>query len=494
MRRYLRPKNWLKWSNQFVMEWMSSIRWGNVLKALPVLFLFFTLLGATIFSYYGGESWRDKLLERQYYTAWESQDYTSTELILKRTLDSRKSDPVILYRLAILRDVQGTKDEASDLMKDVIRLGERALKAPAARWIVKERYLGKKWSELDSESQKEFGKLLETILEGDSKDTQTRQLYAEYLIASRRLKEALDELTTLSRDQPMQGIRAAMIARQMNLSGRASQLATDALLTLSDLLKKEPANTGYSLAVAQCEMFLERYEKALLTIEKALLLEKTQEKIQLLVVARGDVFVAWVSHLQGRGVNTPDQKLRTLQVLQSALQKAPNHPGVITLVMDRVLASMESDSGEILALRDALVKGTSPGIAHFIEGTTALMKGETEKGIMRLKLAAELMPQSSLILNNLAYGLATREDPDLDQALEIIQTAIDLTTSPPPHFYETRGQILVKMDRHVEAIPDLQRSLVITSLASSTHELLAICYEAIGEKELADTHRAEASK
>ena len=150
---------------------------------------------------------------------------------------------------------------------------------------------------------------------------------------------------------------------------------------------------------------------------------------------------------------------------------------------------MDSDSEKIAASRQALIKGSSPGIAHFVQGTAALMKDDVNTAMMHLKIASELMPRSGAILNNLAVAMTTRKDANLEQALKISNTAIKQTPKATPHFFETRGQILFRLKRYLDAIPDLERALALEDLAPKAHEALAECYEKLNQPELAEAHR-----
>ena len=80
----------------------------------------------------------------------------------------------------------------------------------------------------------------------------------------------------------------------------------------------------------------------------------------------------------------------------------------------------------------------------------------------------------------------------MDQALKISNTAIKQTPAATPHFFETRGQILYRLERFQDAIPDLERALEVPALKPAAHKALAECYAKIGEAELARLH-AEAA-
>ena len=104
------------------------------------------------------------------------------------------------------------------------------------------------------------------------------------------------------------------------------------------------------------------------------------------------------------------------------------------------------------------------------------------------------MPNSGAILNNLAVALTARGDENLEQALKIANAAIENSRTAAPHFYETRGQILFRLKRYLEAVPDLERALAHPDLASKAHESLATCYAELGEEELSERHREAAER
>ena len=122
------------------------------------------------------------------------------------------------------------------------------------------------------------------------------------------------------------------------------------------------------------------------------------------------------------------------------------------------------------------------------------MNEDIANAMLHLELASELMPQSGAVLNNLAVAMALRDDPDLEMALKISNAAIEQTERPTPHFYETRGQILYQLGSFQAAIPDLERALAEPNLAKKAHEMLAVSYDRVGDRELANAHRAKSKE
>ncbi|TWU20833.1 Tetratricopeptide repeat protein [Novipirellula artificiosorum] len=287
----------------------------------------------------------------------------------------------------------------------------------------------------------------------------------------------------------MQGLRAAAIFRQLGQHTESDRLAEQSLASASQLWKEQPTSAAIALAVAQNQSFLQRHRDSVKTLDTALKRSKTAEDTKVLRAAMADTIVAWVHYIEASRGESEEYEPQSLQMLQLALQYAPNHPRIFAWILNLDLAATNEDDRQVNSLREAYMKGTSPGMAHFLLGTAALMKDDSETAENHLKLAAETLPHRGAILNNLAVAMATRQGGDLEQALKISEFAVEYTEDPSPHYYETRGQILMKLERYTDAIPDLERALKVESLQRNAHKSLATCYDAIGQKEIAEQHR-----
>lgn len=491
MIRYLNPLQWVKWGGQFVYLWTVSIPWRRVSAGIPAIGLTSGLLLLTFLAYSDGGSWRRNLLTDQTNTAFQREDFDTAELLIRRKIASGDDSTATLYQLAIARSQGNEQNEALSLMRD-LALNRRS--DEAAMWLVEELYLGKKWTDLDVEGQAEFGRLLSLLAEENPKDLGIKQLYADYLIASSRFGEAIPFLRQLAETQPMRGLQAAALARREGDGELATRLADQTLARVEQKFKEEPANPGLALVVVRNQIFLERHADAVRTLSESIPLMKTDEHRRGLQQAMGDTIAAWVSLIEQQKNDTPIERLRVLKMLQVALQYAPNNPRVLTLVADQVLKTIDNEDDEVQTLRDALVEGTSPGIAHFVRGTVGLLNDDPEVGERHLTLAAKHLPNSGAILNNLAVAIAQRDDADLDKALALSEKAISTVSQPGPYFFETRGQILFQMKRYLDAIPDLERALRTDALAKGAHQSLAICYTELGQADMAKDHADAAER
>lgn len=491
MIQYLNPLQWTKWCGQFLFEWCVSIPWRQVSAGLPAMFLVGALSVLGFLAYSDGGSWRRNLVGGQVQQAFEKENFATAELLTRRQINSGEDTSDNLYRLALTQFQLEKKDEAIAGMRHLV---ESRRSGDAALWLAKEFYSGKSWAELTPEQRSDFGALLTMISQQRPDDMVVKLAYMDYLSASGRYAEAIPLLQQLANMRPMYGWQAAVLARQIGDTEMATRLATTTLDKMKKLHSEEPANSSLAIDVVRNQIFLDRHADAVQTLADSISRMKTPEEQQALRQAMGDTIAAWVSVIKNQPNNTPAERLKVLRLLQVALQYAPNNPQVLTLVADQVLATLDSSDHDLVTVRNALVEGTSPGISHFIRGTAAMMKGEVELAERHLKLASQHLPNSSAILNNLAVALTQRGPKHLEEALKLSEQAIAAVPQPSPYFYETRGQILFRMKRYVDAIPDLERSLAVDSLAVAAHQTLATCYEHLDEPDLQADHQDAADR
>jgi tetratricopeptide (TPR) repeat protein len=193
----------------------------------------------------------------------------------------------------------------------------------------------------------------------------------------------------------------------------------------------------------------------------------------------------------------PTNMVKQLELLNRALAYGPEHPRVLTLIANLSMKELNPSEKELSqalidALRHSLAAGVAPAVVHLILGTRYLVGGNADKAVMHLELAHQANAQVPSVLNNLAWGLAHQEDPDLDRALTLIDTAAKL--SDRPQIRGTRAVILDLMGRQPEAVTELENVLRRHPDPSWVHGQLADLYRRLGDETLADEHQRLAAE
>lgn len=484
------PLTWLRWVSEFVQAWFVGIPWREAPKAIPAVILSVVLFTTGFIAFSDGAGWRNRLLDRQLQVSWERDDFPTAEIVLRRQLEAEPDSADLVHRFALVRDAQSFSEEAEVLMRKLLQ--RRYL--PSAKWLLQNRMIGQKWTDFEDQELKDAGTVLKLISDAEPDNLPVKKMYAEYLIFEQRLASAIGVLNDLSGVEPMMGLQAAALARRLGKDEEARQYAANTLERVEEMLKDDPTNGYLAMNIARNQIFLDRHSDAIRTIRNSLKLVRTDDEKRLLSQALGDAIVAYVNYIEKSPTDTVTERLRVLRMLEVAIQIAPNNPRVVTMVADHVLGSMNEEDAELASVREALIKGSPTGIAHFIKGTSALMNKQHDIAELHLEKAAEQLPRSAAILNNLAVALAMRPEPDYERALKVSAAAIEQVGAPTPHFFETHGQILYRMGRFREAITDLERALTAPTLAAGAHEMLAECYQQVGDVELAEGHRKQAAK
>jgi tetratricopeptide (TPR) repeat protein len=471
------------------------------LRPAVLLLLVLSAVIAGLLFYIRGSDWREKLVRSQIDSLLRKGDFQAAEHILQRKVEQNSSDTELMYLLSITRGELGEKNEASSIMWSLIE-DEAPEAEKAARWLL-EKSKQVPLAEMNQKEFAEFGRLVEILRSIAPRDLEVANHYADFLIFSNRLVEVLHLLEELAASDPMKGLHASKIARQLDMDLKAKKLAEQAAKFLTEKIIDSPGDNKLAISLAQARTFIGDYPGAIVAIENCLRVRSRQmvmgevedesSVISSLLIAKGDVYFTWMNEIRGGRDATFNEKLLLLQVLQDAYENAPQHPGIIAILIKQMLVIHQSEDTEIQAVGNVLLEMIPTNISDLIEGMTALMDGNIEKAIPQLSIAATRTPNSVAILNNLAYYLC-KDGERLNEALKLIELAFESSKMLNLQLHETRGQILLKLGRYKDAISDLEMALKLPELMEDAHRGLAECYYAIGENEIAEHHLSRLNK
>lgn len=509
--------NLRRWVIQFIAAYFVSFPFYRLPAAMP--FLLLVISAAVCYGLFRAEDkgLRAQKLENQLKAAYSREDFETARVVLQRKLNLSPNSRDLRYDLAQVHLALEQPDKA----KQIMRALAYAIQGPAAigddddsevgkssqadrargrgdiraaRWLLEKQFVGRPWSEMSDAEKNEAGYLLQWISSNKPDDLAVRAMYADFLLQKKRFGDALAQMQPLIAGNPLYGLQAAIVAQGNGMADDAKDYARQALRAATTIAQNEPNNVPIQGVITQCHLILQQHEEAVRSLQAALQRAQTDQQKQEIGQALGGTLVAWIDYRESKEAFTKADRLWAFNVLQRALQFAPNNPLVMEMVTRQVMAAANQENEQLAAMKEALVQGIAPGFAHFIEGTVAAMNDDADKALLHLELASKTMPSSGLIMNNLAFVLANRPEPQLERALQISEQAIRSVKNPEPHYYETRGQILYKLGRHRDAISDLEIGLAIPELKGNVHRSLAECYQQIGQAELSAVHTKEAEE
>ncbi|HBJ36104.1 MAG TPA: hypothetical protein DDZ51_15420 [Planctomycetaceae bacterium] len=520
----IRVKGWLFVLWNFVDSWFATLPWRRLVFGIPFVATL-SLLG--LLYQFGGNlqsGWRNQLVKGRADRATSSGDWKTAKLLWFRLL---KSDPANLeyqFQLAqihlaseepelaiqIVRELVFTDKEKRSQAWDTTAAADRDAGGrppiPSQRfrfrgtdprlliWMIEHVYDQTPWDELDPQDQDDCLAMFATLHWLAPTDQTLAQRYAERLLQAGRYPEALPVLVSLIPTAPGIGLRAAIIARNQRLDDKAAAYAEESRQRFSVLVQQNPDSAELAVSLARCQVFLGQHAEAIATLDRAIANVGDQQKVGILLGIRVEAIVAWADAVQTQPNPAVTDRLRLLQHLEQSLGHAPNHPQLLQMVISHVLAIQADSDRQVSEVRQALINGVSPGLAHFIHGTAATIEGRKDQARTHLELAAQAFPDSDVILNNLAHVLSQGDGANLETALTLSDTAIERASAPTPYHHDTRGRILHKLGRWKEAVVDLQQAVREPQLASNAHRILADCYQHLELKELAAMHTAAAEQ
>ena len=157
--------------------------------------------------------------------------------------------------------------------------------------------------------------------------------------------------------------------------------------------------------------------------------------------------------------------------------------------LQTLFVPMTDGSQAAIALaKDILGESRAPAQLYKAVGDMFLTTEQLETAKSAYHQACEKDAQSAYAWNNLAWIYSNEEPVKLEKALECTERAI--AAKNDPNFFETRGQILVKLQRWEEAARFLERALNgMIPNPQDAHRSLATIYTALGKPEQAAAHK-----
>ena len=473
----LNPVRWMKWSASFAFNWLLSRPYANILSTIPAITLGIGLATVILFSTTDQSQIRASRYRSIFDDSVKKRDYEVASVVLRSLIDSSPQNFELKYQQALMEELRGNTDLA---LKQMDALATSQNHGLAAMWMIsKESSLQeiKKWTE---PKHARFRQLIEIGLKNlDGENLlSAKVLMFSYLAEIGAYSDAGRYISEVVPARPELALAAATLCRSQHDANGVSKYATIAERHFESELSRQPSDINARINLARAFMIQTRFEDAAKLLNDGYRLTKDSRLTGVTVEA----LLVWSNYL-GAGDESSKNLVKRLQILHAAIGVAPSDPAVGSAIAQLIIDCRDNRSPEVNRLKEAILAGTDPVSTHFIHGTLALLDGKFEDAKSQLELALQREPNAPTILNNLAVAIAEMKGSDLEKALSLVDVAL---TKLPNHAYflETRGQILVKLKRWQEAIPNLEVALEAKELRPAIYPSLALAYEKIGAADL----------
>lgn len=311
--------------------------------------------------------------------------------------------------------------------------------------------------------------------------------WAIYFLAIGQQENAIRYMESAAEINPEYLVSVAQIYESNgNMSGKERTLDR-AKSVYEKILEKDPLNHRVRILLSAVLVKQEKEQQAEQNLKVGIQLQPDQT----IMNALSDFYLMRHDRSIYRGASFDDQ----LEFLQTALIFDPNHLPVYERLISQSRIHFETEGFDKIQnmLEESIVNGKSTALSHFALGNLMYLKGDLKDSQFHMERAYELDAKFLVIANNLAWLLAHNENPELDRALELIKGVVERRPDDA-RFRDTLASVLMKLGRADEALTEFERALPGVQDKKSIHEKLAVLYDEVGKKNLAELHRKKAAE
>lgn len=476
VRDYLNPIYWIQWLASFSVGWLMSRRYVKLAGALPAILLGIVSVSLFGFAAISRPQAQNSSMRVVFSEAIEDGNFRRASIAIGALLEQSPTNADLMYHQAMVNLKLGKQNEARKQIEQLVAEKKHPL---AALWIISKDFDMKNVSQWDASEHSRFRGLIEVALTHatDENLVSTQILMANYFVASQNPGEALRFYDSIVESTPTQALAALSIAKQQFDSERSKRFAKISTAVFQKRLSNSPSDSASRLALAQTWLLTGKPKEAAQLLNDGMKLSDDPKIPGLLGVA----LLAWADTM----APTEDNALKRLQILQSAMTISPQNQAVAQSMIRVLIQCRDHEDPNVRKLRDRILASSSGATADFVKGTVALLENQFEDALSHLRIASAKQPNMPAIMNNLAVAIGRTPGGNLEHALMLVTES--LRSEPThPYFLETRGNLLVKMARYQEAIPDLEKALEAPELKPLIFPALALAYKQVGKVRLAE--------
>jgi tetratricopeptide (TPR) repeat protein len=412
--------------------------------------------------------------------AAKAKDFPTALVCYERLAALGRDRPENLYELAVALEAQGERERAFEIMEQLAPV-ERNGHGPAHLWLGIHYWEGLGQPENRARAEAHLQRALQAGLPDiDAAHGLLGDLYAQ----TGRANLAEPHLERAVKTRPHLRLRYAMVLASQGKKARAGDEARLAANFFKTHAQADAANHGARLAWADAVTFLEDFPRALEILAEGHHLSKDSA----FQASMSQVMAAWHFY----AVRTqPDDVALQWSLLEKGLQLDSSNVRLLDRLVKLMGNSPEDGQRARAVMHKVLVKGEATATTHFLLGMDAWQQGDAAKAEMHWERANQMSPNLPMVANNLAWVLASAQNPDLKRALDLSQRVVEKYPNEPG-YRDTRAHIYMKMGDWDKALPDLEWILINRPGFPTVHASLAEVYTQLGDAGLAAEYRRQA--
>lgn len=465
-------------SYPFSLNRLDPERRLNVYYGIPAILGMFITLFAMFYSVASTKSIDDR------YRAFMQRsiavrDYKSATILGGRLVSNRNNVDAptrFEYAVALARNGEKTRSEA--IMADLAPtdkpgygpahfLRAQALAAEVARNSNAKSLANLRWH-------------LENCL--DERSEEVSKLWAVYFVTVGQPEQAVPHLERASMVNPRLHLSLANLYAEIGSKPSESRALRQAELQFTRLLADDPLSMRDRLQLSVTLVRLNRSAEA-----EALMLEGA--KLHNDDEMRRAVAQYYLLQFDINKKEYPNDLPTQLSLLEKAFRFDLGLEGVYEKMIELYERAKDDEEGKKIkaTLEQMLVDGKATALVHYALSSIYQIDGDQQQSFVHLRAAYQQNPNIPVVINNLAWMMIHKENPDLARALELSETAVGLRPGDVT-FRDTLGTIYMKQEKYQAAIAEFEAIIGQAKNKIDIHGKLSSIYDKLGMKDLARMH------
>ena len=454
---------------------MSVASRQDLLWGLPALAMILAVIGMTAAAVASSRSISNRYRSKMF-DAIEAKDYPKAKLLCSRLMSGvTEPDSETLLTFA---DLLGKTNETQRAEAIITKLApDDAVGNQKAHRMRAVEIAGKTTNVSDPEILK---KLRWHLQNSGSATPEINQIWSMYYLTVGQEELAIRHMELAAKANPQMLLTAADLNKHLGNVAGSNRALREAEAIFTKAIQLDPLNTQARVLLASALIRQEKFEAG----EKVLLAGRSIQPDVLISRAIAECYLLQHDRAVTGNASIGEQ----LEQLQKALEADVNYLPIYERLIRQYRRQDDKTSKEIRTLLSgAIAGGESSPLAHFALSNVYMIDGQKDEADWHLQQAYRQDSKFAVIGNNLAWILAHRDPPELDQAFEIIKSVM-VEAPGDARFRDTYATILMKQGKDDQAIIEFERALPGMTDRSTIHQSLAILYRKIGRASIADEH------